>query len=99
MKQAKLLVWPRQGYDTPVISLDERGNPLYRYLIVGMLVSDTPLERYNAPPETHYINEHVVEGYGFGELIGEALEVTPTRAPRGSRLGDAINVIHRLGDT
>ena len=80
------MVWPRQTEAHPSAETDAAGNPIYRYSIVGMLVTDRPLK---VPAE------FLVDGSAGG--LSEVLEVLPKYAPSRPP-GDAADVLCSLGD-
>ena len=75
----KAIVWPRNEADN---------DGPYRYVIVGMLVTDEPLQGLDG-------NEFLVEGPGVG--LAEILQQIPKRQP-SRRVGDAVDVLTGLCD-
>jgi len=75
----KLVVWPRPPTDE---------NPHYRYVLVGMLIMDKPLEIADGK------NDVILEGYGG---ISQNLEAMSSRQP-DRVLGEATSVLLSLGD-
>lgn len=85
------VVWPRQNLTTPPVRGPE--GPVYRYAIVGMLVTDTPLAFENKDPNT--ISEVVLDGSCPG-VAGLLQMVRRGRAVY--TLGDATSVLCSLDD-
>jgi hypothetical protein len=77
----RAVVWPRHPAQS------ETGKPLYRYAIVGILVSDTPIKDIEGQ------NEVVVDGYAAG--ISNSLEVMHKRKAN-LPTGDAASVMCSL---
>ena len=80
----KGVCWPR-GPEPTIVSKD--GKLIYRYAIVGMLVSDQPIEALEGK------NEVVLEGHGA--MMAETLTTIPQREP-AIPTGDATNVLLSL---
>ncbi len=81
----KGVCWPR-GPST-IVSKD--GKPIYRYAVVGVLVSDQPIEGLEGK------NEVVLEGHGA--MMAETLTTMPQREPN-IKTGDATNVLLSLDE-
>jgi len=73
----KGVIWPRQNVDTPC--------DIYRYVIIGMLVTDVPLDLPN--------DQIILDGYGAG--MGEVIEAIK-QSNQTIRFSDATNVLLRL---
>lgn len=86
----KGVVWPHgskaQGKGKP---------PVYRYVVVGILVTDTPIPSLEGP-NTHGLSEFILDDQLQGEFAA-LLERAAKRAPK-IRLGDASEVLVSLGD-
>jgi hypothetical protein len=84
----KCVLWPR-------VPLKEEGKATnYRYVIVGMLITDQPLQL----PEVSRVTEVVIDGKTFGlsdllELAAKAHGRAPTQI-----IGDATDVLLSLGE-
>lgn len=82
------VVWPREAQD------DLQGKPVYRYVIVGMLVTDKPIEGLHS-------NETVLDGVinlhdgenGIGDVLAKAGKFLPAYP-----VGDATSVLLGLSD-
>lgn len=87
-EQFRGVVWPREPGDT----VDVDGKPVFPYVIVGMLVTDTPIEGL------HH-NETVIDGamtrYAKEMGIAGAIE-RAAKFHAAYRLGDAIGVLSNL---
>lgn len=83
----KAVVWPRG----PV---DKAGGKVYRYVVIGVVVSDKPIESLEGK-NTHGLSEYVVDEdcSGLAGLLGSMA----TREPN-LRLGDAVDVLSSLAD-
>lgn len=80
----KCVVWPRDPLDGPE-------GKIHRYVIVGMLVTDQPLQ--NLEGENEVVLDHT-----FHEMpIGSILALAKTRAPK-RRLSSADGVLLSLQD-
>lgn len=80
----KGIVWPRgkiQEDDTEVITKIN-----YRYVIIGMLITDKPIESFENK------NEIVIEGASYDAIN---LEYLPQR-PSNIKVGDASDVLLNL---
>ena len=75
-------VWPRQENDEPT----KKHKGLYRYCVVGMIVTDKPLEGLSA-------NQTVLDGHAAG--MAEALE-TIQQKEANLQVGDATDVLLNL---
>lgn len=86
MKQyLKMVVWPRE----PI----KKGKQInYRYAIVGMLVTDTPIENLSKP-NAYGISEFVVDSPVEG--MAEIIEKLKLREPK-TTLSDASDVLVSL---
>lgn len=82
------MVWPRQAPGTEP-ALDVEGKPVYRYAIVGMIVSDTPVPEFEGRPEIF------LDGLSMNVLRN--LSVVPSRQPAFTT-GDASDVLVSLAD-
>lgn len=79
----RAVIWPRKPIAKP-------GKPTnYRYVIIGFLVTDTPLEGIEGE------NEVVLDGQTFG--LSYALEGMEKRENAEYRFGDATDVLLRIG--
>ena len=76
----KGVVWPRETQAGP-------SGPVYRYVVVGMVVTDTPIEEF------HGKNEVFLDGPGQG--IALSLAGVNSRPPK-FKLGDAASVLVSL---
>ena len=76
----RAIVWPRE------IEVD--GKKFYKYPIVGMLITDTPIENLNH--NQNFINQGV---FGFKDMI-ETMSVKEIKFP----LGDANSVLTSLDE-
>ena len=85
-EQFRGVVWPR-----PEV-LDNNGKPAYRYVVVGMLVTDTPIEGLH-PNET--VLDGVVERYVSEMGFAGAIQRAP-KFQAATPLGDATSVLLRL---
>ena len=85
-EQFRGVVWPREN------GKDADGKPTYRYVVVGMLVTDTPIPGLD-PNET--VIDGVVERYVEELGIAGALERAP-KFEASLPLGDANNVLLSL---
>lgn len=96
------IIWPRGLFELPEKLRHQYGvrkyNKLkketekttqYRYIVVGLLVTDKPLEGLEGK------NEILLDGHAAG--IAEALE-TITQKKLATRVGDANDVLLRLQD-
>lgn len=85
----RCVVWPRQGVGgvKPVVGTKE-GGKVYRYAIVGMFVTDTPIDGIEGQ------NEIVIDG---DVSIARQLSTAPQRRPQ-YRLGDAASVMVSLNE-
>lgn len=74
----RCVVWDRTDKDKP--------KKCYRYVIVGMLVTDEPIESLSK-------NESVLDGmtFGLGDILSEIRQVKPK-----IRIGDANSVLCSL---
>jgi len=79
------VVWPRQINDEPT---EEEHKGLYRYVVVGMIVSDKPLAGLSA-------NQTVLDGNATG--MADVLEHI-TQKEANYTLGDATSVLVGLDD-
>lgn len=73
------VVWPRD---------DQSDKGVYRYVIVGMIVTNKPLEGLSK-------NEIILDGHAAG--IAEALQTIPQKNAKITT-GDATNVLLNLSD-
>lgn len=76
------VIWPRGETPQP-----EPLKPVYRYIVVGMLITDKPVEGLEGK------NELVVDGSAEG--LAQILQQLPVKQPR-NRLGDATDVLLQL---
>jgi hypothetical protein len=74
------VIWPRQN--------DEPDKGIYRYTVVGLLVTDKPLENLSA-------NQIVLDGNADG--MAEVLEAITQKEPK-VQVGDATDVLLKLKD-
>ncbi len=80
----RAVVWPRKP-------AKEKGKPTnYRYAIVGMLVTDKPIEGLEGE------NEILLDGASFG--LTDALVSMEKKVNAGQPFGDATGVLLSLGD-
>jgi hypothetical protein len=82
------VVWPREA------SQDASGKPVYRYVIVGMLATDTPIEGLHP-------NETVIDGTMLRHVSEMGMAGAIERAPKFTApypLGDATWVLLSLED-
>ena len=82
------VVWPREP------SQDEAGKKQYRYVIVGMLVTDTPIEGLHP-------NETVIDGTMLRYVPELGMAGAIERAPKfiaAGPTGDATGVLLGLND-
>jgi hypothetical protein len=77
----KGIIWPRGPAPTPV------GGKLYRYTVIGMVITDKPL------PDLEGKNEVLLEGHAAG--IAEAIDSIPQRDP-AYRVGTADSILLNL---
>ena len=82
----RAMIWPRQTENLPSTATDSAGKPIYRYTIIGMLVTDRPLD---VP------DEFMVDGSAGG--LSYTLEALPKYAPSRPP-GDAVDVLCSLND-
>lgn len=87
-EQFRGVVWPREQ------GLDENDEPIYRYVVVGMLVTNSPIEGLD-PNET--VIDGVMPRYVREMGMAGALEKAPKFKPAMS-IGDANSVLLSLGD-
>lgn len=87
-EQFRGVVWPREE------SVDSAGKPVYRYVVVGMLVTDTPIEGLDP-------NETIIDGAMTRHVAEMGMAGALERAPKfkASRpLGDSNSVLLSLAD-
>lgn len=78
------VIWPKQGVaDAPPMA-GPSGRKLYRYAVVGLVVSDQPLENVEGK------NEILLDGMASG--MAEALSTIQQKRPAFT-LGDANDVL------
>jgi hypothetical protein len=83
MKQhIKSVIWPRGKFDT-----DKQ--KVYRYIVVGMIVTDTPIEKWEGK------NEIVLDGPS-DNLVQSFTKIKQRKSK--VKTGDAINVLLSLDD-
>lgn len=81
-EHTKLVVWPRPPQAGPE-------GPVYRYVVVGMVVSDQPI------PEFEGRNEILLDGPSNGVLTSLSAVMEKTIS---HRVGDANSILTRLED-
>lgn len=79
----KGVVWPKE-------SLPNTSGTVYRYVVVGMIVTDQPIPEFNGK------NEVFLDGTSFD--VGSSLACVMSRKPK-FELGDASDVLLSLKDT
>jgi len=84
----KIVVWPRGPQEGP----DGKN---YRYVVVGMVVTDQPLPNLEALLNGPGIGETVIEHTTQVAQLGPLLDTLPLRSPNVV-LGDATNVLLSL---
>lgn len=84
----KGVVWPRPPTGDAA-STDAAGKPVYRYVFVGMIVSDEPVDAFEGRAEV------VLDG--FATRVLPNLAAVPSRAAR-VRVGDATDVLVSMRD-
>jgi hypothetical protein len=64
----RAIIWPRQGEDIPPAT-GGHGKPIYRYAIVGLILTDTPIDGLEG-------NQYFVDGQSFGiaDMIAKGTE-------------------------
>lgn len=82
------VIWPRE------VLADSQGKSVHRYVIVGMLVTEKPIEGL-APNET--VIDSMVSFFGDETGIGPALSKAQ-KFEAAFPLGDASNVLLSLND-
>jgi hypothetical protein len=70
----RAVIWPRQNAKSPSEAVDRDGKKVYRYTVVGVLVTDRELTFIDS-------NEVLVDG---PVSLGLLLEAAPQRSPSGS---------------
>lgn len=78
------VVWPKQGIAGKQPMLGPSGRKLYRYAVVGMVVSDQPLENVEGK------NEILLDGMASG--MAEAMSMIQQKRPAFT-VGDANDVL------
>jgi len=78
------VVWPRQGVAGKEPVVGPQGHRLYRYAVVGVVVTDQPLQNIEGK------NEVLLDGHGAG--MAEAIATITQRRP-AFLLGDATSVL------
>ena len=84
----RMAVWPRDPIDGPE-------GKVYRYVVVGMIVTSEPLPGLAALLDAPGISEAVVDYTTEVAQLGPLLDSLPKRPPR-QRLGDASDVLLSL---
>lgn len=79
----RAVVWPRQVNEPP---MQGPAGPVYRYAVVGMLVTDHPIPALDG-------NEHVIDGPALDVALalGSMRQVQPTH-----KVGDATDALLAL---
>lgn len=83
----RCVVWPRK----PIKSKGSPTGKVYRYTVVGMLVSDTPIDSIEGK------NEVILDGGGYGLRLGDTIGSIVQKKPK-FKLGDATEALLALGD-
>jgi hypothetical protein len=83
MEYARLVVWPREA------KTGKNGKPIYRYPVVGMIVTDKPIQSLEGK------NEVLIDGQVFG--MAAALDAANQRQPK-LRLSTADGVLTGLDE-
>lgn len=78
------VIWPRQGVAGAEPLTGPRGHKLYRYAVVGMVVTDQPLENLEGKGTI------LLDGHGAG--VAEAIDTVQQKRP-AFLVGDATNVL------
>jgi len=84
----KLAVWPRGPSEGPE-------GKIYRYIVLGMIVTDEPLPNLEALLAAPSISETVLDYSPVVPMLGYLLDSAPQRPPRRT-MGDASNVLLSL---
>jgi hypothetical protein len=87
----RAVIWPRQTDEHPTEAKDKDGKPVYRYAIVGMLVTDQPLNLGPSASRGTALCSECCEGLVFNEGasgIGKALHKR-FECPNGCRTSAA----------
>jgi len=84
-EHVRAVVWPREPVEGP------QGR-IYRYAVVGLVVSDRPIEAFHNP-DGSIRNEVVLDGDapGITEALAAVRQVEPTR-----KIGDAVDALCSL---
>lgn len=90
----KGVVWPRQSKDVPPI-VNEKGEKLYRYAVVGVIVTDKPFDPLEKVTKEFGRPTNTATLCGSAEGLLEALGEIPRGEPTYP-LGDAVSVLSSL---
>ncbi len=86
-ENSKIVVWPRTPIDGP-------NGLLYRYAVVGLIVTDTPIDSLEEFQGLGGVTEAVIDGK---TLLADALDKASKRQAK-IRLSDASMVLTSLND-
>lgn len=63
----RAIIWPRQSAQFEHRT-DRQGKPIYRYVIAGMIITDTPIPNIEGARDEGGVSEVVVSSDTFGAL-------------------------------